>query len=401
MTLPVSQGQGVTFAQGFVAGAVAAGVKHAGTERLDLALIASTAEHCHAAAVFTTNQVIAAPCVVTRKHVAKGHLRGIVVNSGNANAATGAQGERDAVAMAAAAAAALRVDPSQIAVASTGVIGVPMPMDRVLPAIGRITPSEAGWDAASRAIMTTDTKPKVAQCEVALSGGIVRVGGIAKGAGMIHPNMATMLTFVTTDARIDSAALRPMLRAAADDSFNAISIDGDTSTNDTLLVLANGASNVHVGTVDGSTFLDALTSVCLDLARAIVADGEGVTKVFEVTVSGAESDADARLAARTITSSNLVKTAIHGADPNWGRILAAAGRSGAKVDAAKVTIRIGGTSTYEHGAPRSFDPAALRALLERPQISIELDLGLGEGSARAWGTDLSAEYVRINAEYTT
>ena len=397
----MTEGQGVTFARGFVAGAVAAGVKHAGTERLDVALIASTAEHCHAAAVFTTNQVIAAPCLVTRKHAAKGHLRGIVVNSGNANAATGTQGEQDAVAMAATAAATLRVDPYQVAVASTGVIGVPMPMDRILPAIERIALSEAGWDAASRAIMTTDTKPKVAQREVALSGGTVRIGGIAKGAGMIHPNMATMLAFVTTDARIDSAALRPMLRATADDSFNAISIDGDTSTNDTLLVLANGASDVQVGTLDGPTFLDALTAVCLDLARAIVADGEGVTKVFEVRVIGADSDADARAAARTITTSNLVKTAIHGADPNWGRILAAAGRSGAKVDAAKASIRIGGTAVYEHGAPRPFDAAAVRALLERAEIQIELDLGLGEGSARAWGSDLSAEYVRINAEYTT
>ncbi|HEX9495024.1 MAG TPA: bifunctional glutamate N-acetyltransferase/amino-acid acetyltransferase ArgJ [Candidatus Limnocylindria bacterium] len=399
--MAMTEGQGVTFARGFVAGAVAAGVKHAGTERLDVALIASTAEHCHAAAVFTTNQVIAAPCLVTRKHAAKGHLRGIVVNSGNANAATGTQGEQDAVAMAATAAATLRVDPYQVAVASTGVIGVPMPMDRILPAIERIALSEAGWDAASRAIMTTDTKPKVAQREVALSGGTVRIGGIAKGAGMIHPNMATMLAFVTTDARIDSAALRPMLRATADDSFNAISIDGDTSTNDTLLVLANGASDVQVGTLDGPTFLDALTAVCLDLARAIVADGEGVTKVFEVRVIGADSDADARAAARTITTSNLVKTAIHGADPNWGRILAAAGRSGAKVDAAKASIRIGGTAVYEHGAPRPFDAAAVRALLERAEIQIELDLGLGEGSARAWGSDLSAEYVRINAEYTT
>jgi glutamate N-acetyltransferase/amino-acid N-acetyltransferase len=397
----VSEGQGVTFARGFVSGAVAAGVKHAGTTRLDVALIASTAEHCHAAGVFTTNQVIAAPCVVTKKHAGKGHLRGIVVNSGNANACTGPQGERDAIAMADAAAAALGVDPHQIAVASTGVIGVPMPMERIVPAIGRIALSEAGWDDASRAIMTTDTKPKVAQREVALSGGTVRIGGIAKGAGMIHPNMATLLTFVTTDAHIDSAALRPMLRSAAADSFNAISVDGDTSTNDTLLVLANGASGVRVDTVDGSVFLDALTAVCLDLARAIVADGEGATKVFEVQVSGADSTNDARAAARTITTSNLVKTAIHGADPNWGRILAAAGRSGAKVDAGKASVRIGGVSVFDKGAPRPFDAAALRALLERPEIVIELDLGLGDATARAWGTDLSAEYVKINAEYTT
>ena len=399
--MAVTAGRGVTFARGFVAGAVAAGVKHEGTPRLDVAIVASTAEHCHAAGVFTTNQVIAAPCTVTKKHLAKGHLRAIVVNSGNANACTGPQGERDAIAMATAAGELLRVDPHDVAIASTGVIGVPMPMDRVGPAIGRIELSESGWDDASQAIMTTDTRPKVAQRELTLSGGAVRIGGIAKGAGMIHPNMATMLAFVTTDALIDSAALRPMLRSAADDTFNAISIDGDTSTNDTLLILANGASGVRVGTLDGPAFLDALTGVCLDLARAIVADGEGVTKVFEVHVTGAASESDARVAARTVTTSNLVKTAIHGADPNWGRILAAAGRSGAKVDAARASIRIGGVAVFERGAPRPFDPAAVRAVFERPDIAIALDLGLGDAAARAWGTDLSAEYVRLNADYTT
>jgi glutamate N-acetyltransferase/amino-acid N-acetyltransferase len=401
VAVTVEDGKGVTFARGFVAGAVAAGVKHEGATRLDVAVIASTAEHCHAAGVFTTNQVIAAPCIVTRKHLGKGHLRGIVVNSGNANAGTGPQGERDAGAMAAAAATLLRVDPHDVGVASTGVIGVPLPMDRIAPSIGRITLTAGGWDDASRAIMTTDTRPKVAQREVVLSEGTVRIGGIAKGAGMIHPNMATLLTFVTTDAHIDGAALRPMLRSAADDSFNAISVDGDTSTNDTLLVLANGASGVRVGTADGSTFLDALSAVCLDLARAVVADGEGVTKVFEVRLSGAASASDARAAARTITTSNLVKTAIHGADPNWGRILAAAGRSGAKVDAARATVRIGGVAVFERGAPRPFDAAAVRALLAKPEIVIAVDLGLGDSTARAWGTDLSAEYVRINADYTT
>jgi len=399
--MAVNDGRGVTFARGFVAGAVAGGVKHEGTTRLDVALIASTAEHCHAAGIFTTNQVIAAPCIITRKHLAKGHLRGIVANSGNANACTGPEGERDAVAMAAAAAALLHVAPHEIAVASTGVIGVPLPMDRLGPAIGRITLSESGWDDASRAIMTTDTRPKVAEREVVLSGGTVRIGGIAKGAGMIHPNMATLLTFVTTDADIDSAALRPMLRAAAEDTFNAISVDGDTSTNDTLLVLANGASGVRVGAVDGSIFLDALTAVCLDLARAVVADGEGVTKVFEVRVRGAASESDARAAARTITTSNLVKTAVHGADPNWGRILAAAGRSGAKVDSAKATVRIGEIEVFARGAPRPFDAAAVRAVFAKPEIAIAVDLGLGDSTARAWGTDLSAEYVRINADYTT
>ncbi|HLZ49036.1 MAG TPA: bifunctional glutamate N-acetyltransferase/amino-acid acetyltransferase ArgJ [Candidatus Limnocylindria bacterium] len=397
----MSEGRGVTFARGFVAGAVAAGVKQAGTSRLDVAAIASTAEHCHAAAVFTTNQVIAAPCLLTRKHAARGHLRGVVVNSGNANACTGPQGERDALAMAEAAAALLRVPVEQIGVASTGVIGVAMPMDRIAPAIGQVALTAEGWDDASRAIMTTDTRPKVAQREVTLSGGTVRIGGIAKGAGMIHPNMATLLAFVTTDAHIDGDALRPMLRSAADDSFNAISVDGDTSTNDTLLVLANGASGVRVAAQDGPAFADALAAVCLELARGIVADGEGVTKVFEVLVRRAASESDARMAARTVTTSNLVKTAIHGADPNWGRILAAAGRSGAKVDAAKASIRIGGVAVYERGEPRRFDAGKIRAAFSRPDVELEVDLGLGDSTARAWGTDLSAEYVRINADYTS
>ena len=399
--MAVSGGRGVTFARGFVSGAIAAGVKRAGTTHLDLAVIASTAEHCHAAAVVTTNQVIAAPCLVTRKRAGRGHIRGIVVNSGNANACTGPRGERDAVAMANAAAALLRVDPEQIAVASTGVIGVPLPIDRVVPAIARIVLSADGWDATSRAILTTDTRPKVAQREVTLSAGTVRIGGIAKGAGMIHPNMATMLAFVTTDAQIDSAALRPMLHAAADDSFNAISVDGDTSTNDTLLVLANGASGVKVGTLDGSAFLDALTAVCLDLARAILADGEGVTKVFQVRVAGAASEGDARAAARTVTTSNLVKTAIHGADPNWGRILAAAGRSGARLDQRRASVRIGGMEVFVRGAPCAWDAAAVRAAFEQPRIKIEVDLGSGDATAVAWGCDLSAEYVHINADYTT
>ena len=399
--MAVTEGQGVTFARGFIAGAVAAGVKLEGATRLDLAVIASTAEHCHAAGIFTTNQVIAAPCLVTRTHLGNGHLRAIVVNSGNANACTGPQGERDAIEMATAAAQLLQIDPHDVAVASTGVIGVPMPMDRVAPAVGRVALAVEGWDDASRAIMTTDTRPKVAHRDVRLSGGTVRVGGIAKGAGMIHPNMATLLAFVTTDAQVDSAALRPMLRSAADETFNVISVDGDTSTNDTLLVLANGASGVRVAAVDGPPFLDALTAVCMDLARAIVADGEGATKVFEVRVTSAASEGDARAVARTITTSNLVKTAVHGADPNWGRILAAAGRSRAKVDAAKASVRIGGIPVYEKGSPLRPDVAAVRGAFDQPELTIELDLGLGESTARAWGSDLSAEYVRINADYTT
>jgi len=393
-------GHGVTYAQGFTAGAVAAGVKHAGTTRLDVAVIVSD-RPAAAGAVFTTNQVIAAPCVVTRRHVAAGRLRAIVANSGNANACTGALGEADAMAMAAAAAAALGCAPAEIAVASTGVIGVALPMERIAPAIAAVAPTVSGWDDASRAIMTTDTRPKVAEREIRFGGRPVRIGGIAKGAGMIHPNMATLLAFITTDAAIERRLLQDAVAAAAGQSFNAISVDGDTSTNDTLLVLANGASGVTIGDAEHADFSAALAAVCLDLARAIVSDGEGVTKVFEVRVRGAATEADAVAAARTITTSNLVKTAIHGGDPNWGRILAAAGRSGARVDASRASVRIGGIGVFASGTLQPVDDAAIRAVFAQPEVVIELDLGLGHGTARAWGADLSAEYVRINADYTT
>ena len=400
MAVSEGAGHGVTYPRGFTAGATKAGVKTGRPERLDVALIVSD-RPCTAAGLFTTNQVTAAPCIVSRRHLADGSLRAIIVNSGTANACTGEQGNRDAVAMAEAAAHLLGVAPDQIAVASTGVIGVPLPAGLIRTAVATIQTTVAGWDDTSRAIMTTDTRPKVAETAVRLAGGEVRVGGIAKGAGMIHPDMATLLAFVTTDAAIDAATLGMVLKEAARDSFNSISVDGDTSTNDTLLLLANGASGVTVMAADRAAFAEAVRVVCAELARMVVADGEGATKIFEVTVTGAATAAEARLAARTITNSNLVKTAIHGADPNWGRILAAAGRSGATVDAGRATVRVGDVVVYEVGAPRKVDLEAVRRIFSAPAIEILLDLGLGTGTATAWGSDLSAEYVRINAEYTT
>ena len=385
---------------GFTVGAAMAGVKDGTPRRLDVALIVSD-RPCAAAGVFTTNQVIAAPCVVTRRHLERGKLRAIVVNSGNANACTGPQGEHDAIAMAEAAAAKIGCDPHEVAVASTGVIGVPLPVARITAAVKDMVLGPARWSDVASAIMTTDTKPKSIRTELALSTGIVRLHGVAKGAGMIHPNMATLLCFVLTDADVDQSALREVVPYAADTSFNAISVDGDTSTNDTLLLLANGAAGVKVRGRDLGVFKGAVRALCETLAREIVADGEGVTRVFEVTVKGAASDDDAKRAARTITTSNLVKTAIHGADPNWGRILAAAGRSGAKIDAARATVRIGDVVVFDVGAPRAFDAERVRGIISQPQIWIEVELGLGSGKAHAWGTDLSAEYVRINADYTT
>jgi glutamate N-acetyltransferase/amino-acid N-acetyltransferase len=385
---------------GFTAGAAAAGVRDGKPSRLDVALIVSD-RPCAAAGVFTTNQVVAAPCVVTRSHLKRGKLRAIVVNSGNANACTAEQGERDAVAMAQAAADAVGCSPYEVAVASTGVIGVPLPIDRIASAIRSVKLAPTGFQEVARAIMTTDTRPKLIHVDLPLSTGIVRLRGIAKGAGMIHPNMATLLAFVMSDADVAVDDLGTIARDAADASFNQISIDGDTSTNDTFLVLANGASGVKVRGNDLTLFAKAVDFVAEGLAREILADGEGVTKVFEVHVRGAASAEDARRAARTITTSNLVKTAVHGADPNWGRILAAAGRSGAKIDQTRATVRIADVVVFGAGAPGAFDAATVRRIFEQKDFAIEIDLGVGSHTARALGTDLSAEYVRINAEYTT
>jgi glutamate N-acetyltransferase/amino-acid N-acetyltransferase len=385
---------------GFTEGAASAGVKPGNARRNDVALIVSD-RPCAAAGVFTTNEVIAAPCVVTRKHLETGPLRAIVANSGNANACTGPQGEQDAVAMARAVAHKIGCDPHEVAVASTGVIGVPLPLERIAAALSMLTLRSGDWLEVAKAIMTTDTKPKLVSVELPLAAGVVHLRGVAKGAGMIHPNMATLLAFVMSDAEVAAEELREILDDAAQDSFNLISVDGDTSTNDTLLLLANGASGVKPRGDDLKVFAQAVTGLCEVLARAILADGEGVTKVFEVQVSGAESAEDARRAARTITTSNLVKTAIHGGDPNWGRILAAAGRSGAKVDQTRASVHIADVPVFAKGAPCAFDSDAVRRVFERKDITIGVDLGVGSEAARAWGTDLSAEYVRINAEYTT
>jgi glutamate N-acetyltransferase / amino-acid N-acetyltransferase len=385
---------------GFTAGAAAAGVRDGKPSRLDVALIVSD-RPCAAAGVFTTNQVIAAPCVVTRSHLSRGKLRAIVVNSGNANACTGEQGERDAIAMAQAAAEAVGCSPYEVAVASTGVIGVPLPIDRIASAVRSVELGPTGFQDVARAIMTTDTRPKLLHVDLALSTGVVRLRGVAKGAGMIHPNMATLLAFVMSDADVAVDDLRTIARDAADASFNQISVDGDTSTNDTFLVLANGASGVKVRAGDLKLFANAVSFMAEGLAREILADGEGVTKVFEVHVRGAASVNDARRAARTITTSNLVKTAVHGADPNWGRILAAAGRSGAKLDQTRATVRIADVVVFASGVPCPFDAATVRRIFEQKDFRIEVDLGVGSHTARALGTDLSAEYVRINAEYTT
>ncbi len=406
---------------GFTFSGVAAGIKKTGAA--DLAVIASD-RPCSAAAVFTRNAFPAAPVLYDRGLVAENPtgLAAVAINAGCANACTGAAGLADAAEMAALAERALGLPPRSAAVMSTGVIGPRLPMARVAAGVEAAAAalSAEGWDAAARAIMTTDTRPKVAFREVAGHGGPpVRLMGMCKGAGMIHPDMATMLAVIVTDAAVEPADLRAMLRRAADVSFNAISVDGDTSTNDTVLLLANGATGVHVpGTSEvPGTFAAALTDLCTDLAQQIVRDGEGATKFITVRVEGAASDADARLAAKAIANSPLVKTAFYGGDANWGRILAAVGYSGAAVAPGKAELWIaagaegqGDAETRGQGAalqlvrggqPLAYSEEAASAIFAGPEITVTVLLGLGAGQATVWTCDLSHEYVSINGHYRT
>lgn len=392
-------------APGFASAATACGLKKSGA--LDLALVWSD-RHCTAAGVFTTNRVQAAPVRVDREALAQGaaRIRGVIANAGCANAVTGERGLADARRMAALAAEALHARPDELLVLSTGVIGVHLDMDKLargvaaLRAPGALT---AAGDAA-RAITTTDTRPKIATATASIGGRAVTVSGFAKGAGMIHPNMATMLAVVTTDAAIEPARLDRVLRAAAERSFNRISVDGDMSTNDTVLVLASGASGARVEDGDEAAFAAALAAVCASLARQIARDGEGATRLVELRVTGAADERQAHRVGDAIACSPLVKTAIHGNDPNWGRILAAAGYSGEAVEPGRVRLWFGAddeVQLLDRGMPAAFDRARASALLALDPAAIRLDLGLGDASATLWTCDLSAEYVRVNADYTT
>jgi len=386
---------GATAARGFVAGSMAAGIKPSG--KPDLVLVASEAP-ATVAGVFTTNRVKAAPVLLCQRRVAGGHARAVVVNSGNANACTGEAGMAVAARMAAAAARRLGIPVEEALVLSTGVIGVPLPVEKVEAALPGLALSPEGGAEAARAIMTTDTRPKTAAVAFEAEGHAVRVGGMTKGAGMIHPQMATMLAVITTDAAIPPYDLQRHLAGAAAVSFNRIDVDGDMSTNDTALLFANGVTGV---TPPDDLFAEALRIVCVSLARQIAADGEGATKLLEVTVTGAVSVEDAELAARAITRSSLVKAAMYGNDPNWGRILAAAGYSGARLNPATARLTLQGIRLYADGLPLPFDAAAASAALRAPEVFVRLDLGVGDARATAWGCDLSPEYVHINADYTT
>jgi len=390
---------GVTSPGGFLAGAVSAGIKYSPGKRLDLGILYSR-RLCAAAAVFTTNTVKAAPVLVSRERLQNGRASAVVMNSGYANACTGQQGKADAMEMTELAARQLKLKPEDVLVASTGVIGEMLPMERIRAAIPKIVLTAEGGHDLARAIMTTDTVPK----ETAFKTGGFTIGGMLKGAGMIHPDMATMLCFLTTNAPVEPDFLKQALKKAVAVSFHMISVDGDNSTNDMVLIMANGMAGgkaIAGGSRQAAAFQRALNKVCIYLAREAVRDGEGATKMIEVKVGGALSSRDARLAARTIIGSSLVKAAVHGSDPNWGRVLAAAGRSGAALEEAKTELYIGGTCLVKSGTPLAYDKKEVVKHLDGKEVYINLNLNLGKAEATAWGCDLSEEYVKINAEYTT
>ena len=390
----------VTSASGFLAGAVHAGIKS--KDELDLAILCSEVP-CKAAGVFTTNQIKSAPVILSQRHIARGRAQAIVANSGCANACTGEQGLADAQGMANLAAAKLGISSEEVLVASTGVIGVPLPMDKIRAGISKIKPIRRGGHDFCRAIMTTDTKPKEMAVQVDSKGTKFTIGGVAKGAGMIHPDMATMLCFIATDAVVNADFLPAALHEAVDGSFNMVSIDGDTSPSDCAFLLANGlAGNKPIDFDNGGAFQEVLNTVCAHLAKSVARDGEGATKLIEVTVERAEDHAWARQAARTIASSPLVKAAIHGNDPNWGRIVAALGRSGARAREDRLDVYLNDVCVMKQGSPIPFDKAEMvSSLSNSDNVFIKLCLNLGDGQATAWGCDLSEEYVRINSAYTT
>jgi glutamate N-acetyltransferase/amino-acid N-acetyltransferase len=390
---------------GFRASGVACGIKKSGAA--DLALIVSDAPAA-VAGVFTRSTFVGAPVEVSRARARNGRARAVVVNSGCSNVAMGERGLRDARAMAAAAARELGLRESQVLVASTGVIGQPLPLDKIRSgiAVAARELTADGLGAASRAIMTTDTFPKQAAARARIGGRTARVAGICKGSGMIQPDMATMLAFVVTDAGVTPPALRAIWRAVADATFNRVTVDGESSTSDTALCFANGlAGNAPIARASGrdaAALRGALESVASELAQALARDGEGATKLVTVDVRGAASAAEAERAARRIANSMLVKTAIFGGDPNWGRILQTVGAGRVKIDAPHCRVKLGRVAIFERGAsagPAARERAALA--LKKSEIPIEVVLGRGPGRARIWTCDLSYDYVRINAEYTT
>jgi glutamate N-acetyltransferase/amino-acid N-acetyltransferase len=391
-----------TSARGFRAGSVAAGIKASG--KPDLGIWASDVA-CVAAATFTQNGFPAAPVVLSRDRVRpSGQAQAVAFNAGNANACNGTQGLDDAREMTRLAAQQLGIAPELVLAASTGIIGVPMPMDKIRAGLPLVRLATDGGHAAALAIMTTDTQPKEAGVALEIGGREVRIGAMTKGVGMIYPNMATMLAFIGTDASLEPDFAQAVLRRAVDRSFNMITVDGDTSTNDSCFLLANGLSEaprLSGSSADAERFAAALEAVCVDLARKMAADGEGASKLLQVDVTGAASETDARKAARAVVGSSLVKAALHGEDPNWGRVFAAVGNSGAQVDYLRAALWIGSVQVARDGIATGVSKDAARAELHGSEVIMRVDLGLSNGSARAWGCDLTEAYVVENSAYST
>lgn len=395
---------GITAVPGFLAGGVTAGIKPSGKK--DLALIHSPTP-ARSAAVFTTNQVKGAPVLVSMEHARSGAAQAIVASSGCSNVCTGERGVKDAREMTKTVADLLRIPQNHVLIASTGVIGVPLPMDKIRPALPKLVKSLSpqGGRAAAEAIMTTDTRPKEAALRVDVNGRAVTIGGVAKGVGMLEPHLATMFCFVATDAAVARGALNGVLRRGVERSFNRITVDSDTSTSDTVAVLANGLAEnrpVELGGRGLRQFSAGLEAVMVKLAKMLVADGEGVTKLVGVTVRGAASRRDALVAARSVANSPLLKCAFNGADPNWGRVMMALGKSPARIDQDKVSIAFGDEVIVERGVLREgVRVERIREIMGGSEYELTIDLGLGRGEDRVWMSDLSEEYVRINGKYTT
>ena len=393
----------VTSPQGFTAGATSADIRKKGDNRLDLGIIASK-EICNVAGLFTDNKIKSPSVVLCSKRVFDGKAKAIVASSGCANASTGEQGFSDAIEMSALAAKVIGAKPDEVLIANTGVIGVNLPMPSIRAAMKKIVTKADGGHEFEQAIMTTDTMPKEVAVTVQSGPNNFTIGGVAKGSGMIHPNLATMLVFLTTDANVTPAYLKKSLTDAAAISFNMVSVDGDTSPSDTVLLLANGAAKTELITGKSGMadiFQRALNQVCIYLAKAIARDGEGATKLIEINVKKAANLKEARQAARTIVSSNLLKAAVYGNDPNWGRVTAALGRSGAQLEEAKLDVFMGTIQVLKDGAPVPFDKFKAVNVFKQKEVPITVVLNMGTANATAWGCDLTEQYVKINAEYTT
>jgi len=391
-----------TSPKGFIAGAVYAGIKTPGPGKLDVGILASD-RPATVAAMFTRNTVKGAAVIMSQAHVRNASARGVIVNAGISNVATGAAGIANAEEMCALAAAKLGIDAREMIVGSTGVIGRPLPMDKIRAAARRIKLEAEGGHDFARAIMTTDTHPKTIAVRFRAGGRAYTMGAVAKGSGMIHPDMATMFCYITTDAAIERRFLRAALRAAVDDSLNMMSIDNDTSTSDTTAIFANGAAGgamIEGGHPAALAFERALRYVCIVMARMLARDGEGAEKLIEVRIEGAANEKEARAAARTVTASPLVKTAVHGNDPNWGRLLMAVGRSYARINVDRARVWLGDIAVYDRGIV-AFDERAASEYLRSEEVLLRVDLGAGKAAATAWGCDMTPEYVHINSDYTT